>query len=85
MAWIWTNLKFIWGSIWVAQFEISFTEFSASRFQEELRMYVEYVSMKDLQKWYCMSHRQGITVVHAIHFASIVSNVMPKYLSRSEN
>ena len=59
--------------------------FSVLRFAEELRMYVEYASMTDLQKWYCMSHQHRITAVHAIHFALIVSSVMPRYLSRSEN
>ena len=54
-------------------------------FQEGLRMFAEYVSMMDLQKWYSMSHRLRIKADHAIHFASIVSNVMPKFLSKSEN
>ena len=43
-------------------------------------MSVEYVLMMDLQKWYCMNHQQSM--VHVIRFALIVSNAMPRYLSR---
>ena len=65
-----------------AMLSYSLSIFLVSYFQEENQMYVEYVLMMDLQKWYCTNHQQWKNVVHVIHFASIVSNVMPRYLSR---